>query len=261
MTAQHDQASSSVAIVTGAAEGLGLAIATRLLRDGYRVIASDINPAIATLSLEWGRDCLRTAVVDAADLDSGTTLVNLAISEFGQLDAVVNNAGIGGPGATVETLVVEDIRQVFEVNVLGAVRLCQAAIPYLRMRGSARIVNLGSVFADEPVPEGGAYGMSKAAIKSLTHCLALELGSEGITVNAVAPGYMLTKMHLEEVSLQAARLGVTRDERLQTLRESVPMQRHGTGADVADAVCWLLSPGASYVTGQTIGVNGGISFN
>jgi NAD(P)-dependent dehydrogenase (short-subunit alcohol dehydrogenase family) len=261
MSAVETAATPRVAIVTGAADGLGLAIAARLLRDGYRVVASDISPPSPVLTADRHADRLHAAVVDATDPLSGTTLVDLAMGVFGRLDAVVNNAGVGGPGALVEDLVIDDIRQVFEVNVLGTVRLSQAAIPYLKAQGSGNIVNLGSVFADEPVPEGSAYCMSKAAIKSFTQCLALELGQSGIRVNAVAPGYMLTKMHLDEISLQAERLGVTPDHHRGILRESVPLRRHGTGDDVANVVSWLLSADASYVTGQTIGVNGGISFN
>ena len=260
MSAPDSPASAPVAIVTGAADGLGLAIATRLLCDGYRVVASDINSPPIELTTAWGDHLLHPAIVDAADPDSGTTLVELAMTRFGRLDAVVNNAGIGGPGVLVENLQIDDIRQVFEVNILGTVRLCQAAIPHLKAQGSGSIVNLGSLYADEPVPEGSAYCMSKAAIKTLTQCLALELGADGIRVNAVAPGYMLTKMHLDEIALQAARSGVAPEEQQKTLRDSVPLRRHGTGEDVANVVSWLLSTESSYLTGQTLGVNGGISF-
>ena len=261
MTAPADMAQAPVAIVTGAADGLGLAIATRLLNDGYRVVASDINLASPALTADWSADRLLTVVADAADPRSGATLVDLAIAEFGRLDGLVNNAGIGGPGALIENVDLDDIREVFEVNVLGTVRLCQAAIPHLKAQGFGSIVNLGSVFADEPVPEGSAYCMSKAAIKSFTQCLALELGPAGIRVNAVAPGYMLTKMHLDEIALQAQRLGVTPEAHRDSLRDSVPLRRHGTGGDVANVVSWLLSADSSYLTGQTIGTNGGISFN
>lgn len=251
--------SAPVAIVTGAASGLGHSIALGLLADGYRVVASDISPTVGALGERWDESRLATIVVDMASADAGTRLVDCALSAFGQLDAVINNAGVGGPGETVEHVDIDDVRDVFEVNVLGPVRLCQAAIPHLKESGG-RIVNVGSVFADEPVPEGSAYCMSKSAVKTLTQCLALELGDHGVTVNAVAPGYMLTKMHLDEIALQAARHGIEPEEQQRRLRESVPLNRHGDGDDVAGAVTWLLSPRASYVTGQTIGVNGGISF-
>jgi NAD(P)-dependent dehydrogenase (short-subunit alcohol dehydrogenase family) len=249
-----------VAIVTGAAEGLGHAIAARLLADGHPVVASDINPAINTaFAGSDSGDRLRTVVVDAGAADSGELLAAEALRSFGRIDAIVNNAGVGGPGSLVEDLDLDDLVSVFNINVLGAVRLCQAVIPYLKEQGSGRIINIGSVFADNPVIAGSAYSMSKAAIKSLSQSLALELGPFGITVNTIAPGYMMTRMHEEEVALQAAGLGVSVEERLGTLRESVPLRRHGTGQDVAGVVAWLLSPDSSYVTGQTVGVNGGIA--
>jgi NAD(P)-dependent dehydrogenase (short-subunit alcohol dehydrogenase family) len=254
-------ASAAVAIVTGAAEGLGQSIVDRLLADGYRVVASDINESIhARSGSTWNADLVRTVKADVASRDSGTVLVDQALSAFGRLDAIVNNAGVGGPSATVQDVVIDDILRVFDVNLLGALRLCQAAIPHLKAQGSGRIVNMGSLFADQPVPEASAYCMSKAAIRSLSEVLALELGSYGITVNTVAPGFMLTKMHLAAIASQALRLGVTAEERESTLRNSVPLKRHGTGMDVAGAVAWLLSSDASYVTGQTIGVNGGVFF-
>lgn len=249
-----------VAIVTGAAEGLGHSIAVRLLADGHPVVASDINPAIATAFADGDiGDRLRTVVADVAAPDSGERLVAEALRSFGRIDAVVNNAGVGGPGSLVEDLDLDDLESVFDVNVLGAVRLCQAVIPHLKAQGSGRIINLGSVFADNPVIAGSAYSMSKAAIRSLSQCLALELGPFGITVNTIAPGYMMTRMHEEEVALQATSLGVSVDERLATLRQDVPLRRHGTGQDVAGVVAWLLSPDSCYVTGQTLGVNGGIT--
>lgn len=255
----RESAVAPVAIVTGAADGLGHRIALRLLADGHRVVASDINPSIGTAFAEGGYgDRLQTMVADAAAPDSGRLLVERALASFGRLDAVVNNAGIGGPGASVEDVAVADVVRVFDVNVLGAVRLCQAAIPHLKAQKHGRIVNMGSVFADAPVVDGSAYCMSKAAIRSLTQCLALELGPFGITVNTVAPGYMMTPMHEEEVALQARTLGVTVEERFEALRQTVPLRRHGNGQDVAGAIVWLLSPDSSYVTGQTIAVNGGI---
>jgi len=249
----------AVAIVTGAADGLGYAIAHRLFVDGYRVIASDISDRV---HLAFGspdeRDMVRTVVADAGDARSGDVLISTALETFGRVDAIINNAGVGGPGSLLEDTAVDDVIDVFNVNLLGSIRLCQAAIPHLKAQRSGRIVNLGSVYGEQPVIQGSAYCMSKAAIRSLSQCLALELGPFGITVNTVAPGYMLTAMHRDEIALQAGTLGISVDERMRQLRASVPLQRQGTGDDVAGTVAWLLSADTSYVTGQTIGVNGGI---
>ena len=185
-------------------------------------------------------------------------MVRAALASFGRIDAVVNNAGIGGPGGDLDVVAIEDVVRTIDVNLLGAVRLCQAAIPHLKAQGSGRIVNIGSVYAQRPVVGGSAYVMSKAAMHGLSQCLALELGPFGITVNTVAPGYMLTRMHTEEIELQAHAAAVDASEMQRRLRAEVPLGRHGTGDDVAGAVTWLLSDDAAYVTGQTIGVNGGI---
>ncbi|GAB3119354.1 SDR family NAD(P)-dependent oxidoreductase [Glaciibacter psychrotolerans] len=248
-----------VAIVTGAAAGLGRDIAERLHSEGYRIVASDISPRVhEAFGQAATAGTLVTIEADAGAADSGTALVNAALDAFGRIDAIVNNAGVGGPGSLLEDTAVADIEATFNVNVLGVIRLCQAAIPHLKSHGGGRIVNIGSLFATQPVVEGSAYCSSKAAVHVLSQCLALELGPFGITVNTVAPGFMLTAMHLDEVGLQADRLGISAEQRLEQLRQSVPVRRHGTGGDVAGSVLWLLSDDASYVTGQTIGVNGGI---
>lgn len=247
------------AIVTGTAHGLGADIADRLLVDGWCVIASDVTADVET-RFEPGKfdGRVRTAVADIAAPDTADALVRTALASFGRIDAVVNNAGIGGPGGDLDSVSIDDVIRTLDVNLLGAVRLCRAAIPHLKAQRSGRIVNIGSVYADQPVTGGSAYIMSKAALRGLSQCLALELGPFGVTVNTVSPGYMMTRMHAEEVELQARAAGIDPQLRLQQLRDEVPLGRHGSGADVAGAVTWLLSEDASYVTGQTIGVNGGI---
>lgn len=250
------------AIVTGAADGLGRDIAERLLTDGWCVVAADISPAVGDIFTAGAFDGrVRATVADIAAADAGDALVRTAMASYGRIDAVVNNAGVGGPSGDLDAIEMADVERTLEVNLLGPIRLCRAAIPLLKEQRSGRIVNVGSLFADRPVVGGSPYIMSKAALRSLSQCLALELGPSGITVNTVAPGYMMTKMHEEEVAAQARAAGVGADERLLALRAEVPLRRHGDGADVAGAVAWLLSDDAAYVTGQTIGVNGGVQVN
>jgi NAD(P)-dependent dehydrogenase (short-subunit alcohol dehydrogenase family) len=248
-----------VAVVTGAADGIGLAVVERLVADGYRVVAGDISGSVhERFATPPQASRVRSVVADMGAPDSGQALVAAAIDAFGRIDAVVNNAGVPGPAAATEQLDLDEVLRVFEVNVLGAVRLCKAAVPHLRSQRSGRIVNMGSLFASRPVPEVSAYCMSKAAIRTFSEALAVELGPHGITVNTVAPGYILTTMHRASMGRQAERRGISAEAREAELRDSVPLRRHGTGSDVAATVAWLLSNDASYVSGQTIGVNGGV---
>lgn len=244
-----------VAIVTGAGRGIGAAIAARLRVDGWSVMASDVTPP-SVPSYDSGatyRQC------DVSSPDAVAELVDATSSTFGRVDAVVNNAGVGGPsGAVVDSSPVE-FMAVLEVNLLGPFLLARAAAPLMiDGRRGGRIVNIGSLFGQQAVAGGAAYCASKAGVAALTQSLALELAPAGITVNTVAPGNMWTAMHAEELAARAARSGRTAEEEREVVRRSIPLGRHGTGDDVAGAVAWLLGDDASYVTGQTISVNGGV---
>lgn len=243
---------SRVAIVTGAAQGLGHAICSRLANDGWTVIGADVR-AGATSS-----GCTDEVPCDVSDPEEVTALVEGTIARHGRLDAVVNNAGIGGPSDAVAELSLEDFRRVIDVNLVGSFLVSKAAIPHLiaAAPGSA-IVNFGSLFGQQGVDHGAAYCASKGAVTLLTHSLARELAGYGIRVNTMAPGNMLTQMHRDELAYRAQERGVTTDAMEERVRAGIPLQRHGTGDDIAGAVAWLLSDDASYVTGQTINVNGG----
>lgn len=259
-SAVDSPADTPVAIVTGAAEGIGHAIVERLLEQGFRVVAADVNDGVLTRFASFedsGR--LRAVVADVTAPDTAARLVQEATGGFGRLDALVNNAGVAGTATPLGELDGQEVARVFDVNILGTMRLCQAALPTFRDQGSGRIVNLGSLFASQPVPDVTPYCMSKAAVRTLSHALTLELGPYGVTVNTVAPGYILTTMHRAAIARQAARLGLEPAEQERTLREKVPLRRHGSPADVANVVAWLLSPDAAYVSGQTIAVDGGIT--
>lgn len=249
-----------VVIVTGAARGLGAAIVRALLEDDCRVVAADRSPmddAPLVTAVAAGKAV--EVRVDLTDPSSGPSLVATALDSFGACDAVVSNAGIGGPSRSASDLGHDELLEVLRINLLGAVSLCRAAMPSLRASGRGRVVTIGSVFAERPSVDDGAYAMSKAALESLTRSIAVEEGRAGVTANVVAPGYILTDMHRAEASRLAGLAGIDPEVQLATLRERVPVGRHGIPEDVAETVRWLLSPEASYISGQTIRVDGALS--
>lgn len=246
-------APARVALVTGAARGLGAGIVERLLRDGWQVAAADWDHREPVPVPATQHSC------DVSDEGQVASLMAEVVQAHGRLDAVVCNAGIGGDSDPVEQLSLDSFRRVIEVNLVGTFLVARAAIPHLRRTApGSGIVTLGSMFGQQAVARGSAYCASKGAITSFTQGLALELAPEGIRVNSIAPGNMLTDMHREELAMRAEEAGVSVEEMTDRVRRSVPLQRHGGASDIASAVAWLLSDDASYVTGQTISVNGGV---
>lgn len=250
-----------VAIVTGAGSGIGFAIATRLLAEGYRVGLCDLDENLNESFRAEIADGRAVAVVgDVSQAAARDQLISEVRERFGRLDALVNNAATGGAAAQISEMDLDSLRRTLEINVVAVIALTQAAIPLLRLSPRGSVVNLGSVFANEPVVGGGEYCVSKGAIQVLTRVLALELGKHGITCNTVAPGFIMTRMHTEEVEFQAQQRGISTEERFAELRAEVPVQRHGQPEDIADSVAWLVGPGSRYVTGHELAVNGGINF-
>jgi NAD(P)-dependent dehydrogenase (short-subunit alcohol dehydrogenase family) len=249
------------AIVTGAARGLGEGVAERLVADGWDVTLIDLGPAVALTAERLAGSTDRTATAvegDVADAEWVAREVPRSIERLGGLDLLVNNAGVGGPSTAVVDTAVQEFRRVLDVNLVGAFLMAKACAAAMIAAGSGSIVNIGSIFGQQGVANGAAYCSSKGGIALLTHSLALELAPFAIRVNTVAPGNMLTEMHLEDLRVSAGERGVGLDDEVERVRGSVPLGRHGTAEDVAGAVAWLASGDAAYVTGQTIGVNGGV---
>ena len=233
--------------MTGAARGLGAGVAERLERDGGAVARLDVLAADGVLR------------ADVADEEQAEAAFAAALERLGGLDVLVNCAGIGGPGSPVAETPLAEFRRTLDVNLVGAFIMARAAARALTAQGTGgAIVNVGSMFGQRAVPFGAAYCASKGGLALLTQSLALELAPYAIRVNTVAPGNMATVMHFDELRDRAGRNGRTFEEEVAAARAEVPLGRHGTGADVAGAVAWLASEDASYVTGQTIAVNGGL---
>lgn len=253
------------AVVTGAARGLGEAVAARLAADGASVALIDISPDVTATAeriaagLAPGTGRATGIVADVADEAACQAAISQADAELGAIDALVNNAGIGGPDTLVVDTTPRDFWHVLHVNLGSAFLASRAAARLMIARAAGgAIVNLGSIFGQQGVPGAAGYGASKAAVTLLTQSMAVELAPHGIRVNTVAPGNMATQMHWAELRSRARASGTTFEEQVAQVATSVPLRRHGTGSDIAGAIAWLISADASYVTGQTIGVNGGV---
>jgi NAD(P)-dependent dehydrogenase (short-subunit alcohol dehydrogenase family) len=249
------------AIVTGAARGLGEGISRRLAADGGSVVLLDAIDEVRETAAALARDTPGTVVgyiCDIADETQVATVFGAVIEALGGIDLLVNCAGIGGPGETLAETSTAEFRRTLDVNLVGTFLATRAVAPAMIAQGSGAIVNIGSIFGQQGVPFGGAYSSSKGGVTLLTHSHALELAPHGIRVNCVAPGHMESVMHFDELRERARRAGTSFEQELAKAREIVPLGRHGNGGDVAGAVVWLASADASYVTGQTINVNGGL---
>ncbi|HEY9323376.1 MAG TPA: SDR family oxidoreductase [Agromyces sp.] len=237
--------SGLVAIVTGGASGIGAAIADRLQQGGARVAVFDLQPdaaAHADLAI----------AVDVADDASVRAGVERVATELGRIDIVVNNAGIGAQG-TIEANSDEEWHRVFDINVLGMMRVARAALPHLRNSPSASIVNTASIAATAGIPERALYSASKGAVAALTRAMAADHLREGIRVNAVNPGTADTPW-IGRLLASAADPAAER----AALEARQPHGRLVSAGEVAGAVAYLASPASGSTTGVELAVDGGM---
>lgn len=241
--------SGKVAIVTGASRGIGRSIALALAAQGAKVVASarnaDALDGLVTEIAERGGEA--TAVVGDVAVDADATrLIDQAVAAYGQVDILVNNAGITRDGLLLR-MKNEDWDAVIDTNLKGAFFCIRAAAKVMSKQRSGRIINISSVVGEMGNAGQANYCASKAGLLGLTKSVARELARRNITVNAITPGFIVTDMTD----------GLT-DKAREAMLEQIPTGRFGEADDIAHAVIFLASDRSSYVTGQVLGVNGGM---
>jgi len=242
---------NKVAVVTGATSGIGHEVAVRLLSEGASVVAvGRSQEALDRLGAAAVPDRFASWTGDVTADEAPAAIVGVASSRFGGLDVLVNAAGIIGSG-TIESTTDEAWDRMFDVNLRAPFRLMRAAAPLLAARRGA-VVNISSVTGLRSFPGVLSYCVSKAGVDHLTRCAALELAPKRVRVNAVNPGVVVTNLH--------RRSGMGEEQYaafLEHSRETHPLGRPGQAGDVAGAILFLASDEASWITGETIAVDGG----
>ena len=237
-----------VAVVTGAARGIGLAISKKFLEEGYRVAILDIDQKTLSQTMKQFFDTNNVLGLecDVSEPDQVDQSVNRVVEEFGRIDVLVNNAGIAEFKPMLETTY-EEWSRILAVNLNGPFICSQACAPFMLKNEGGSIVNIASISGLRASTLRIAYGTSKAALMHLTKQQAAELGNKGIRVNAIAPGPVDTAM---------AKKVHTADIR-SDYHDVIPLNRYGLEEEIADAVWFLCSDSASYINGQIIAADGG----
>jgi 3-oxoacyl-[acyl-carrier protein] reductase len=241
---------TKVALVTGGSKGIGNACATRLLRDGYAVATCARNAdELAVAEKELGQHGEVLGVVaDVGVVDDCTRLIEETVARFGRIDVLVNNAGVYAPVPFLE-FTADSWDSLFAINVRGPVLLSAGAGRQMRDQGTGgRIIHISSTNGLAAEPEFAHYNASKAALVSLTKTMAIELAPHGILVNSIAPGWVSTPLSADYIASLSP----------EQLRRISPLRRAGTPEEIAGAVSFLSGDDSTYVTGETLCVDGGM---
>jgi 3-oxoacyl-[acyl-carrier protein] reductase len=238
--------SGQTAIVTGAATGIGEAIARRLARAGATVAVADLDLAGARQVAESIAAGAFPVEIDIAGSRSVGKAVAEVLARTGRIDILINNAGIGGRAAPLWEQTDEDWQQIIAINLTGVFNCCRAVIQHMRQRRYGRIVSIASIAGKEGNPNMTGYSSTKAGVIGFTKSLAKEVATEGICVNAVAPAVVRTRI-LEQLT----------EAQVDYMTQRIPMRRTGKPEEIAAVVHFLASPDCSFVTGQCYDASGG----
>lgn len=253
----YGRLNDQVAIITGAAQGLGEALAQRLDQEGAKVVVADINAEMAEKVAAGLNDAIAVQV-DVTDYDQCEQMAQKALEHFGKIDLLVCNAAIL-IAKSIDDFTSEQWKKVIDVNLVGYFNCAKAVIPAMKKQGKGNIIQINSKSGKKGSYKNSAYAASKFAGIGLTQSLALELAENKIRVNAICPGNLLdSPLWINSLYEQYAKnQGITKEEVRQKYLNQVPLKRGCTYEDVANVMVFLASEEASYMTGQAINVTGG----
>ena len=250
-----------VAVVTGAAQGLGLGIAEQLAREEAAVIIADLQREEAEKASAGLREQsldVQASYLDISESAGVTTFFDALVGEYGQLDILINNAGVGQTVTPTVELSDEEWQRVMNNTLNGTFYCCRAAGAIMEGQESGCIVNVSSINGQNPAVLVAAYNVAKAGVIMLTRTLALELAAYGVRVNAICPGPVYTDFNKSVMDQRRQSLNIPLDEMVERIRKAVPLGRWGEPEDIAQAVAFLCSPAASWITGEVLRVSGGL---
>jgi NAD(P)-dependent dehydrogenase (short-subunit alcohol dehydrogenase family) len=252
----------AVAVVTGAGTGIGREIALRLAADGADLVLAGRSTGpmdeVAAAVREAGRRAL-VVPLDLRDAASVTKAAHAAFDEFGRVDVLVNNSGVGGPSAPLWEIDPDDWEDTFRVNVTGTFLVCRAFLPRMIEAGSGSVVVIGSMTGKRPLVNRTPYAASKTALIGLVRTLAWDAGPHGVRVNLVSPGPVEGARIQWVLEQQAAARGISFEEAQADFTSGSPLHRLVPPGDVADVVAYLASPRSASITGDDINVSAGLA--
>jgi NAD(P)-dependent dehydrogenase (short-subunit alcohol dehydrogenase family) len=251
-----------VVIVTGGAQGIGRVTAEKYATEGATVVITDILPSVETTysELQATHPGLKGFAVihDVTNEAESKAVVDRVVKEFGRLDILAHIAGVVQQAGLVEQTTLAEFQRVQAVNLVGPFLMCKAAVPAMRVNKFGKVVIIGSYYGRHGVAYFAAYNSSKAAVINFAASLALEVADAGITVNTVSPGMVNTGMHQNALRAEAENRGITFEEMRDIEWGKTPFGRAGEPEDIANAVLFLSSDDANYITGASLDVNGGV---